>query len=186
MPRQKSAMAIIAAILVVVVGYFTQQQNTSSSPKSAPRSEPTPAEIAKAPSKPNSTPSTKQAGSKPAAKSTDTPLTLDDGGIAELFRTKDSDTWVEATGRVQRLLSDDKEGERHQKFLIAVSDAITVLVSHNIDAAPRVPVREGDYVRLRGEYEYSDKGGIVHFTHKPKFRRKAPGGWIEHQGTRYE
>lgn len=171
--RAKSIAAFVAAVLVVIVGYLTQQSRSPApaapGPTSGPVSEPrvdTPA---------HTTP-----------RSAQPTLTLDDGGIAELFRNQESDSWVEATGRVTRLLADDTDGERHQKFLMAVSNEITVLVSHNIDAAPRVPVREGEYVRLRGEYEYTDKGGVVHFTHKPKFKRKAPGGWIEHAGTRYE
>lgn len=175
--RAKSVAAIVAALLVVIVGYLTQQSKSPApsapGPVSGPVTGPVSGPRIEAP------PHTPPRSSQPT-------LTLDDGGIAELFRNQESDSWVEATGRVTRLLADDTDGERHQKFLMAVSNEITVLVSHNIDAAPRVPVREGEYVRLRGEYEYTDKGGVVHFTHKPKFKRKAPGGWIEHAGTRYE
>jgi hypothetical protein len=113
-----------------------------------------------------------------------------DGGIAALFREKTSDRWVEAEGRVERTLDDDAHtadgSDKHQRFLVKLDTGVTVLVAHNIDAARRVPVERGDPVRFRGEYEWTEKGGTVHFTHAPKFKRRDPGGWIEHRGVRYE
>lgn len=111
---------------------------------------------------------------------------LDDGGIPGLYLAKTSNEWVEVTAVVDRILPDDTTGDEHQKFLIRVEPELRVLVAHNTDAAQRVPVKEGDQVRIRGEYEYTDKGGTLHFTHKPKFQRKQPGGWIEFEGVRYE
>ena len=61
----------------------------------------------------------------------------------------------------------------------------TVLVSHNIDLAPRVPAEEGDVILVRGQYEWNDRGGVLHWTHHdPKDWRE--GGWIEFEGERYE
>jgi hypothetical protein len=61
-----------------------------------------------------------------------------------------------------------------------------VLIAHNHEAAGRVPVKEGESIRFRGEYEWTEKGGTVHFTHAPKQKRRDPGGWVEHGGRRYE
>ncbi|MFN7020212.1 MAG: DUF3465 domain-containing protein [Phycisphaerales bacterium] len=113
-----------------------------------------------------------------------------DGGIAALFRQRTSDTWVEAEGRIVKVLRDDSETDggrnaRHQRLLVELDTGVTVLLAHNIDAAPRVPAREGDPIRFRGEYEWSEKGGTVHFTHAPKHGNSIQGGWIEHQGKRY-
>lgn len=64
---------------------------------------------------------------------------------------------------------------------------VTVLVAHNISTSQRVPVKPGDTISLRGEYEYTEKGGTIHFTHKPKYNsRSGQGGWIEFKGVRYE
>ena len=104
--------------------------------------------------------------------------------VRDLFDARTSDTVLTTDGVVVKLLPDDLEGSRHQKFLIEVAGDITVLIAHNIDLAQRVPLREGDRVTIRGEYEWTDKGGTVHWTHHdPKGRHD--DGWIEHEGVRY-
>ncbi len=103
-----------------------------------------------------------------------------------MFRKKQSDTWVEASGTIKKNLPDDSDGDKHQRFIVKLSTNIEILIAHNIDVAPRVPADEGDTIVFRGEYEWTEKGGTVHFTHAPKYQRKTPGGWIEHDGKRYE
>lgn len=109
----------------------------------------------------------------------------DNPKLRALFAKQKSDVFVTVTGRVKFRLPDDNEGSRHQRFVIDVGDGHTVLVAHNIDLAPRIPLRDGDSIRLRGEYEYTAKGGVLHFTHKPS-RGSGNGGWVEHKGKRYE
>ena len=102
----------------------------------------------------------------------------------EAFEQRRSGLVVEGSGRVERTLADDNEGSRHQRFILRLASGHTVLVSHNIDLAPRVPLAEGDAIAFRGQYEYNDRGGVVHWTHHdPRGRR--PGGWLEHGGRRY-
>jgi hypothetical protein len=110
------------------------------------------------------------------------------GGCAEIsaaFNQQRSDVVVECAGRVTRILPDDRSGSRHQRFIVEVGEGHTVLISHNIDLAPRIDELErGDTVAFRGEYEFNDRGGVVHWTHHdPQGRR--PGGWLEHDGQRY-
>jgi hypothetical protein len=93
--------------------------------------------------------------------------------------------WVELSGSVQRLLSDDSEGSRHQRFILRLPEQRTLLIAHNIDLAERVPVRRGDSVRLRGRYERNERGGVIHWTHHDPQGFNS-GGWIEHQGVRYQ
>lgn len=104
--------------------------------------------------------------------------------ILDAFRAQKSGENVEAEGIVERILPDDLKGSRHQKFILRFSAGHTVLVAHNIDLAPRVPMQEGDTVRISGQYEYNDRGGVVHWTHHDPQRRR-PGGWIQHQGSVY-
>ena len=104
--------------------------------------------------------------------------------LREAFERRRSGVWLRARGEVSRLLRDDLEGQRHQRFILKLPDGMTVLVSHNIDLAPRVPAGKGDGVEVFGRYEWNKRGGVIHWTHRdPKGRRE--GGWIEHKGERY-
>jgi len=61
-----------------------------------------------------------------------------------------------------------------------------VLVSHNIDLAPRIDgLRTGDRVDVRGEYEWNARGGVIHWTHHDPQGRH-PGGWLRHRGRLYQ
>ena len=104
--------------------------------------------------------------------------------IDAAFEAGRSDVWVEEEGVVERLLPDDRDGSRHQRFILRLASGRTVLVAHNIDLAERVAgLERGDTVRFRGEYEWNPQGGVVHWTHHdPSGRRE--GGWIEHRGRR--
>jgi hypothetical protein len=108
----------------------------------------------------------------------------DDVAIADAFESRRSDVWVESAGVVERLLADDRKGSRHQRFIVRLEHGQTLLLSHNIDLAPRVPLDTGDRVRFRGEYEWNERGGVVHWTHRDPAGRHR-GGWIEHRGRRY-
>jgi hypothetical protein len=92
---------------------------------------------------------------------------------------------VEAAGVVTRILSDDRDGGRHQRFVLELASDLTLLVAHNIDLAPRVPLREGDRVDFKGQYEWNPEGGVLHWTHHDPDGQHEPG-WLLHGGRRYE
>lgn len=108
-----------------------------------------------------------------------------DSGVAELYAHKKSNIMVEFEARVDRILPDDIEPPRHQRFILVLSNGQTVLVTHNLDLSKRVPIQEWALVKVRGEYEYNPQGGVVHWTHRdPGMGTKH--GWIEYQGQRYQ
>jgi hypothetical protein len=84
------------------------------------------------------------------------------------------------------VLSDDNDGSRHQRFILRLATGESLLVAHNIDLAPRVTgLQVGDTVSFNGEYEWNERGGVIHWTHHDP-RGSHVGGWVEHNGRRYE
>jgi hypothetical protein len=109
-----------------------------------------------------------------------------DQRLARAFEQHESDIQVEGQGIVTRLLADDNEGSRHQRFIIELKTGQTILISHNIDLALRIDSLEaGDEVTFFGEYVWNSQGGTVHWTHlDPKGRHVA--GWVKHKGRVYQ
>ncbi len=81
------------------------------------------------------------------------------------YGKRDTGSWIEDTGIVRRLLSDDNNGSRHQRFILDLRGQHTLLITHNIDIASRIPLGLGDRVYFRGIYEWNELGGLVHWTH---------------------
>jgi len=112
-----------------------------------------------------------------------------DGSSAALenaFAYRLGNQQLEGQGTVVKLLADDNNGSRHQRFIVRLDSGRTLLVSHNIDLAPRLDaLRAGDAVAFYGEYEWNPKGGVIHWTHHDPQGRHA-AGWIRHGGRTYQ
>lgn len=109
-----------------------------------------------------------------------------DAVITNAFAHQISDLQVSGQGVVIKLLADDNSGSRHQKFIVKLSNGQTLLVAHNIDLAARVSgLSEGDLIMFNGEYEWSAKGGVLHWTHRDPNESHA-SGWLQHQGQTYQ
>ena len=93
---------------------------------------------------------------------------------------------AKGSGTVVRVLPDDNDGSRHQRFILRLASGRTLLIAHNIDLAPRVAgIREGDTVEFYGEFRSNPQGGVIHWTHHDPQGRH-PGGWLRHQGRTYQ
>ncbi|MBT8422817.1 MAG: DUF3465 domain-containing protein [Gammaproteobacteria bacterium] len=122
---------------------------------------------------------TKNAGTSTSSGSSDDVL-------AQAYADRVSDLWVQGSGRVDRVLADDNEGSRHQRFVLELNSGQSILIAHNIDLAPRIPdISRGDRVEFNGVYEYNDRGGVVHWTHHDPQGRMT-GGWLRHNGATYK
>lgn len=105
--------------------------------------------------------------------------------ILQAFRGKRSNLQVTGRATVRKLLPDDDVGDRHQKMILELTSGHTLLLAHNIDLAHRIPVDEGDTIEFSGEYEYSEQGGVLHWTHHDP-RGLHPDGWIKLRGKKYQ
>lgn len=106
--------------------------------------------------------------------------------VTTLYQQKQSDIQIEVTGKVTRILADDNEGSRHQRFIIETGVGHSLLVAHNIDLAPRIDdLKIGDEVTIYGEYEWNPQGGVMHWTHHDPDNQH-PHGWIRHKGDMYQ
>jgi hypothetical protein len=114
-----------------------------------------------------------------------TPVAADDAAAAA-FRQQASDVQMSGSGVVDRLLADDNDGSRHQRFILKLASGQTLLIAHNIDIAPRVTgLAEGDPVEFYGVYEYNADGGVIHWTHHDP-DGKHVSGWLKHDGQTYQ
>jgi Protein of unknown function (DUF3465) len=105
---------------------------------------------------------------------------------AEAYRAHRSGITITVEGRVKRVLPDIRSRSRHQRFIIETVSGLSVVVSHNLDLAPRVGgLQPGEPLVIRGEYVWNPKGGLLHWTHHDP-RGRHGGGYIERRGRRYE
>lgn len=158
---------VISIAILLVAAYFGVDLTKSSNDSTAPK--------------------TQQASS--GQQSTRQSITASQRALVGLAKAERSGQMVELQARVVKTLPDDNDGSRHQRFIIAIdytpSTTDSVLVAHNIDLAPRVPLEEGSIIRIFGQYEWNEQGGVLHWTHHD------PGGyheegWIELDGVRYD
>ena len=94
------------------------------------------------------------------------------------YDRRDSSSWIEASGIVCRLMADDDDGAKHQRFVLDMRNGQTLLIAHNIDLVRRVPLGMGDRIWFRGLYEWNELGGVVHWTHHDPHGAEE-GGYIK-------
>ncbi len=162
---------ILYSVILVVLAYIVEQKTGVSLFDSSTLS-------AKSVSAPQSPPTQKQSSFQAQTKSTSNP-------ILSAYNNHQSDVQVKYQGIVLKVLADDLKGSRHQKFILKVN-RLSILIAHNIDLAPRIEgLKEGDNVAFYGEYEWNEKGGIVHWTHRDPGGRHI-NGWLKHKGQTYQ
>jgi len=105
--------------------------------------------------------------------------------LLESFEQGRTGIWVSAEAPVAQMLGDEDFRGRYQRFTIRPRQDITVQVRHSLEHSTRVPVKRGDIVRVTGYYEWDARGGFISRTFSDS-DQPGGGGWIEHQGERYD
>ena len=109
-----------------------------------------------------------------------------ESSIARAYRTRTSHVQVSGQGEVIRVLADDRQGIRHQKFILRLPSGQSLLVAHNIDLAPGIPhLKKGDRISFTGEYVWNPRGGVLHWTHKDPHGHH-PGGRLRRGDQVYQ
>ncbi len=112
--------------------------------------------------------------------------TSTDDVIARAFDEQQNGVQVTGEGVVTRVLSDDNDGSRHQRFILRLESGQTLLVAHNIDIAPRLSaLAPGDSVSFNGVYEWNSEGGTIHWTHRDPSGQH-PAGWLQYNGRTFQ
>ena len=106
--------------------------------------------------------------------------------LSRAFEQRQSNVQVEGAGIIERVLKDDNDGSRHQRFILRLASGQTILVAHNIDLADRIEsLAEGDRIEFNGEYEWNPQGGVIHWTHHDP-AGKHVAGWLKHKERIYQ
>lgn len=122
----------------------------------------------------------------PQRDDTQTTATDSDQILSAAFENHRRNVEVQGSGKVARILPDDTEGLRHQKFILRLASGQELLVAHDIDFADRIPdLEKGDVIEFRGEYEWNPQGGVLHWTHRDS-KGRHPDGWLKHNGQIYQ
>jgi hypothetical protein len=110
----------------------------------------------------------------------------DEDALASAYRDHQSRVEVCGRGVIAKVLRDDTQGARHQRFIVRLPPGQTLLVAYNFDLAPRIDgLRPGSPIEFAGEYEWNGQGGVVHWTHRDPGGRHSPG-WIRYGGRQYQ
>lgn len=122
----------------------------------------------------------------PAVTQTGAPAPSGNDVVRAAFDKQLNGVQVSGQGNVVKLLQDDNDGSRHQRFVLELPSGHTLLVAHNIDLAPRIDgLATGDNVAFHGVYEWNAQGGVLHWTHHdPRGQHQA--GWLRHAGRTYQ
>lgn len=93
--------------------------------------------------------------------------------------------FVEGGGMVvTKVLPDDNNGLKHQKWVVRLSNGKTMQAVYNSDMCPRVPVQVGDVVAMGGMFLWTNTGALLHWLHHDP-RGNRPDGYVFVNGKYY-
>jgi len=114
------------------------------------------------------------------------PQSCDDGALLAAYRNRVSRVEVCGHAVLAKVLRDDVQGARHQRFIVRLPSGQTLLIAYNFDLAPRIEgLRPGAPVQFAGEYAWNPQGGVVHWTHRDPAGHHPPG-WIRYAARVYQ
>lgn len=110
------------------------------------------------------------------------------GLICQAFDAQQSHVEVLATGVVTRDLGlrAGRSGT-HEGYLLRLDNGcrLVLKVETNVDLTGPIPIKTGDRAVVKGEYEWTRLGGVLHWTHHDP-RGRHEGGYVTVEGHTYQ
>lgn len=110
-----------------------------------------------------------------------------DAALCTAIASRTSGVEVIADGTVARVLGTSAgPSGPHEGFLLRLRSgcAATLRVETNVAFTGPIPLRAGESVVVKGEYDSDPDGDVIHFTHR-ELHGTHPGGYVEVGGTYY-
>lgn len=85
---------------------------------------------------------------------------------------------------VTKVLPDDEDGRKHQKWVVRLSNGNTMQAVYNSDMCPEVPVKVGDVIAMGGMFLWTNSGPMLHWLHHDP-RGNRPDGYVYVNGKYY-
>ena len=85
---------------------------------------------------------------------------------------------------VTRVLPDDDDGRKHQKWMVRLSNGKTLQAVYNSDMCPEVPIKVGDVIAMGGMFLWTNSGPMLHWLHHDP-RANRPDGYVYVNGNYY-
>lgn len=111
----------------------------------------------------------------------------DDAALCRAIAARASGTEVIADGTVSSVLGTNVGSSGpHEGFLLHVRGGCgaTLRVETNVGFTGPIPLRAGEVVTVKGEYDHDPDGDVIHFTHR-ELHGRHPSGYVELNGTYY-
>jgi hypothetical protein len=105
--------------------------------------------------------------------------------VEKAFYDQQSDLMVEVTGQVVRVVRPVEGHEGHQEFQLRLPKGQLLMVVRNTSAGDRVPLESNDRVTVRGNYQWSELGGVIHGAQRD-YSLDRMHGWVELDGKKYD
>jgi hypothetical protein len=105
--------------------------------------------------------------------------------VEKAYYERQSGLMVEVSGEVFAQINQDKSNKQHQEFKMRLPSGQLLLVVHKNDIDGWIPLENNDTVTVRGQYTWSETGGIIHGTQRDSSMKRLHG-WVEHGGVRYD
>jgi len=106
----------------------------------------------------------------------------DNERLIDAFADGRTGIWLNGHGTVVQAFSPSGGSQR---FLVRIQENFSVMVRHNIGDSGPVPAERGDMLQFQGRYEFHGGGGDILLTHADP-AQPGGGGWIIHNGQRYD